>query len=158
MIAAGLSAGRKETHMLGGPMGILLVWLFMAFVVEKLVEVVLRIFPFFDHKKIVLVDVALILALTFSLVIAFGANLDFFVMFEIQFQWPYVGPVISALLMMGGSSLVHDVLEWVQSSKETAKANLSAGSQPTTTVPISAEIVVDKILQSARRTSGVPPR
>lgn len=137
------------------PIGILVVWLFMAFVVERLVEVVLRVFPMFDHKKIGMVNIAMVLTLVFSLVIAFGASLDFFEMFGITFQWPYVGPVVSALLMMGGSSLVHDVIQWVQANKETAKAWAAPGPQPSTTVPAESDTAQNPDV--VRYTSGVPP-
>lgn len=99
----------------------LLTFLFLAFVIEKLVEVVLGAIPFFDHKKILLIDVAKVLALIFGLVFAWGASLDFFALFEIPFAWPYVGYAISALIMMGGSSLVHDITEWIAAKKSEAK-------------------------------------
>lgn len=100
----------------------LLTFLFLAFVIEKLVEVVFGVIPFFDHKKILLIDVAKVLALIFGLVFAWGASLDFFALFEIPFAWPYVGFVVSALIMMGGSSLVHDITEWIAAKKSEAKA------------------------------------
>ena len=99
----------------------LLTFLFLAFVIEKLVEVVFGVIPFFDHKKILLIDVAKILALIFGLIFAWGANLDFFALFDISFAWPYVGFVVSALIMMGGSSLVHDITEWIAAKKSEAK-------------------------------------
>ena len=99
----------------------LLTFLFLAFVIEKLVEVVFGAIPFFDHKKILLIDVAKVLALIFGLVFAWGAGLDFFALFEIPFAWPYVGFVVSALIMMGGSSLVHDITEWIAAKKSEAK-------------------------------------
>lgn len=107
-------------------MTVLVEWLFLSFVVEKLVEVVLKLVPSIDHKTVVYLDVPLLLALIFGLIIALGAPLDFFAMFGLQFQWPYVGCVITGLLMMGGSSLVHDVIQWVEANKQLAKASTEA--------------------------------
>jgi hypothetical protein len=103
-------------------MTMLLAWAFLAFAVERLVELVLKMLPFIDKSKISQVDIGMALALLLSSVLAFGANLDFFKMFEIEFSWPYVGPAISALFMTGGSQLVHDITEWVKANKDFAKS------------------------------------
>lgn len=102
-------------------MSILLVWFFLAFIVERIVELVLKLLPVLDHTKLIGIDTPMFLSLLISLVLAFGANLDFFQMFHIDFGWLYIGPVVSAILMMGGSNLVHDIIDWISSAKQNAK-------------------------------------
>lgn len=140
-----------------GPMTLLLAWLFLAFVVERLVEVVLKVFPWFDKKRIVFVDVAMILALAFSLVIAFGANLDFFQMFGIEFAWPYVGPVVAAILMMGGSNLVHDIIKWVEASKDVTKQTAESVSARVPMFGVTSDEIPMNTSDEPPK-SGVPPR
>ncbi len=140
-----------------GPMTLLLAWLFLAFVVERLVEVVLKLFPWFDKKRIIYVDVAMILALAFSLVIAFGANLDFFQMFGIEFAWPYVGPVVAAILMMGGSNLVHDIIKWVEASKDVTKQTANSVAAGLSTLMVTCEEMSTHTGDEPPK-SGVPPK
>lgn len=103
-------------------MTLLVAWVFLAFAVERMVELFLKMFPFVDKTKVSQVDIGMILSLLLSLVLAFGARLDFFAMFEIEFAWPVVGFILSALFMTGGSQLVHDITGWVTANKEKAKA------------------------------------
>lgn len=90
-------------------MDVVAAWFAMAFIVEEAVEIIKRLFPILGEIKIQEVNLSLLLALAISLVITFGGGMDFFVMFNIEFGWPYVGPILSALLMTGGSEFVHKV-------------------------------------------------
>lgn len=106
-------------------MTMLVAWVFLAFAVERLVELMLKMFPIVDKTRIAQVDIGMLLSLLFSVVLAFGARLNFFAMFEIEFTWPVVGFILSALFMTGGSQLVHDITGWVTANKEKAKATQS---------------------------------
>lgn len=102
-------------------MEVITTWLFLSFTVERLVELVLQIFPILHKKKVMAVDIGLLLGLMFSLILSYGARLNFFEVFDIRFVWPELGPFFTALFMAGGSNFVHDITEWVKASKENAK-------------------------------------
>ena len=102
-------------------MELIAVWLLLAFVIERLVEVIVKLMPFLKQLNIQEVNIEMFLALAASLVIAFGTELDFFKIFTIEFQYPYVGNVLSALFMSAGSNVVHDIIEWIRATKESAK-------------------------------------
>ena len=101
--------------------GLLATWVFLAFAVERLVELVMNILPTLDRKKVLGVQVPTLLALVLSMVLAYGAGLDFFRIFGISFKWCLVGPAMTGLFMTGGSNLVHDIVEWVNAKKIMAK-------------------------------------
>lgn len=64
------------------------------------------------------------MAFVFSLLTAVGAGLDFFGVFNIPFTLPVVGYVFSALVMTGGSNLIHDLVSWVTNGKKLSAARL----------------------------------
>ena len=95
-------------------MDILTTWLFLAFVVERVTELLLNMFPGIRDIYEKAPD---ILALALSILLALGAGLDFFGMFGIPFSIPYVGIILSGFCMSGGTKLVHDLLEAVSQLK-----------------------------------------
>jgi hypothetical protein len=98
----------------------LFVWLFCAFLVERLVEGTIHVFPFLDKRKVLGCDVTLLLALAYSVVIAYGANFNLFEMFAIPFQWAVFGILAAAILMAGGSSGVHPIIKrWFENNKDS---------------------------------------
>ncbi len=101
--------------------GLLATWIFLAFAVERLVELAINIAPALDKKRVFGIQVQTLLAMVVSLGLAYGAGLDFFAMFGIGFKWRLAGPAISGLFMGGGSNLVHDIVEWVNAKKTMAK-------------------------------------
>ena len=98
------------------------VWLFLSFTLERIVGLLLSVFPRLDKKQVVGVDIPVILALVLALVLSFGAHLNFFEIFAVDFQWPFVGNFLTAFFMVGGSSVVHDILGWVNASKENSRS------------------------------------
>ena len=99
-------------------MDILTTWLFLAFVVERVTELLLNMFPGIRTLYEKAPD---ILALTLSILLALGAGLDFFGMFGIPFSIPYVGIILSGFFMSGGTKLVHDIIEWVGGKQQELK-------------------------------------
>ena len=99
-------------------MDILTTWLFLAFVVERVTELLLNMFPGIRTLYEKAPD---ILALALSILLAFGAGLDFFAMFAIPFTIPYVGIILSGFFMAGGTKLVHDIIEWVAGKQRELK-------------------------------------
>ena len=95
--------------------------LFFAFLVERLVEWLTKLVPWLDTVQVKQVNLQMVLAVLFSMVLAFGAKLDFFVMMGIEFYWPYAGIILTAIIMSGGSNFVHDIVGWVEAKKDTAK-------------------------------------
>ena len=99
-------------------MDILTTWLFLAFVVERVTELALDMFPGIRNWCEKAADM---LALGLSILLAFGAGLDFFGMFGIPFSIPYVGIILSGFFMSGGTKLVHDIIEWVAGKQKELK-------------------------------------
>ena len=95
-------------------------WIVISVVVERLVEVISRMFPFLNHIKIKLVDFKLLLSLILGIFLSFGASLNFFSMFGIEFKILYVGEIISAIFIAAGSNYVHDIVSYLSvKRKET---------------------------------------
>ncbi len=92
-------------------------WAFLAFAVERMVEVTVKIFPRLEHTKISGLNTELFLAFLYALVIAYGAGCNFFNQFGIPFNWQSIEPAITALFLAGGSSLIHDLQSWVKTNK-----------------------------------------
>ncbi len=99
-------------------MGIITSWLFSSFVVERLTEGFLKLFPIIDKKKIAEVNIPLLIALIFSLVISFGAGFNLFTIFDIDFHFKYAGEFFSAILMSGGSKVIHDIIGYIEKLKK----------------------------------------
>lgn len=95
---------------------------FMAFVIERLTQYLGGSFGF-DGKKWFGVPASVWVALILSGVVAVGADFNFFALFGIEFRWVWVGYLLTALLMSGGSNLWHEVMSARESSKTEAKAD-----------------------------------
>jgi hypothetical protein len=96
-------------------------WLFLAFTVERVVELILTLVPRIDKKQVLGVDVPVLLSFVLALVLSFGSGLDFFQMVGVDFIWPQVGPVLSAIFMVGGSNVLHDILGWINAAKKSSR-------------------------------------
>lgn len=131
----------------------LFIWLFCAFLVERLVEGTVHVLPFLDKRKVFGCDVTLLLAFCYALVIAYGGNFNLFDMFAIPFQWSVFGPLAAAILMAGGSSGVHSIIKrWFQLNKDASNPEATFGSS---TTPLPEDRPVTET--AAVETSGVPP-
>ncbi len=96
----------------------LMAWAFLSVVVERMLEVIGRLFPVLDNVNIKEVNIKMIISFTFGCLFAFGGNLDFFHMVNIQFNIPYVGEFISAVFIMAGSNYIHDLISAVNRTKQ----------------------------------------
>ncbi len=96
----------------------LLAWVFLAGVTERIVEWLTKAFPVLGELKLQQLDIKLVLSLIFGLVFAFGAKLDFFEMVGVNFDWDYVGQIMSAGFISMGSNVIHDIISLVNRSKE----------------------------------------
>jgi len=90
----------------------------LSFAVERFVEMIVNIVPDIHRKRLLGIEVPLLLTLLLSLAIAAGTALDFFQVFNIGFRWPFIGYMLTALVMTGGSNLIHDLVGWVRIEKE----------------------------------------
>ena len=99
-------------------MELMAAWLFMSIIVERLTQVTLEALPFLKGIDIIDVDIEKLIALGYAIVITVGAGLDLFVIFNVAFQWPYVGSIFAAVLIMGGSNYVHDIIGAVNVYRE----------------------------------------
>jgi hypothetical protein len=93
------------------------VFAFLAWAGERLTEYSLKLFSFLDKKKVGGMDVAMLIALAWCLFFAYGADLDFFVIFHIGFRWKFCGQAVSAIIMAGGSELAHSFIQRAAASK-----------------------------------------
>jgi hypothetical protein len=96
----------------------LMAWAFLSVVVERMLEVVSKLFPILDDVNLQKFNIKLLLALIFGVLFAFGANLDFFSMVSINFAYPYVGQAVSAFFIMAGSNYIHDLISAVNRTKD----------------------------------------
>ena len=96
-------------------------WIFLAFVVERLSEYIGKLVPAIEKLENQFVNTKLVIAFSFSLLLSFGAKLDFFTPFEIVFAFPHVGTILTAVFLSGGSNAVHDVLGFVRNLKDQTK-------------------------------------
>jgi hypothetical protein len=103
---------------------LVVLWSFLAFAVERFVEIIVKLIPSIHKKRLLGIEVPVLLAFLFSLIIAMGTALDFFQVFNIEFLWPCVGFVLTALVMTGGSNLIHDLVAWVKAGKEAVQARV----------------------------------
>lgn len=97
---------------------LVILWFFLAFAVERFVEIIVNVVPGIHRRRLLGVEVPVLLAFVLSLTIAMGTALDFFQVFNIEFRWPCEGYVLTALVMAGGSNLIHDIVSWVRAGKE----------------------------------------
>lgn len=95
--------------------------LVLAFIVERLVEIITNIFPQLNKIKVEKVNVKMLLTLIISLVVCIGANIDILQLIEVDVNMPYLGNVFSAILMSGGSEILHDIIDWIKANKDKAK-------------------------------------
>ena len=102
-------------------MDVFMTWLFLSFVVERLSEYAGKLIPAIERLENDFVNTKLFIAFGFSLLFTFGANLDFFKAFEIEFAIPFVGIVLTAVFLSGGSNAVHDLLSVVANIKTATK-------------------------------------
>jgi len=96
----------------------LMAWAFLSVVVERILEVIARLFPILDDVNIKQFNIKMLISLGFGALFAFGGNLDFFQMVNISFEIPYVGQAISALFIMAGSNYIHDLISAVNRTRQ----------------------------------------
>ncbi len=97
----------------------LLAWVFLAIVVERVIEMLVKFIPVLDEIHIKQVDIKMIIALMFGGISAFGAQLDFFELVGITFELPYVGFAITTVFIAAGSNYVSDIIGTLGKVKET---------------------------------------
>ena len=95
-------------------------WVFLAFIVERLSEYLGKLIPAIEKLENQFVNTKLCIAFAISLMLAFGAGLDFFTAFEINFRYAYVGIILTAVFLSGGSNAVHDILGFVRNLKSNS--------------------------------------
>ena len=88
----------------------LLAWVFLSVVVERMIEILVRLIPAIDDVKLSQLNIKLCIALVIGLLFSFGAGLDFFGMVNINFSIPFVGNVISGIFIMAGSNYISDLI------------------------------------------------
>ena len=91
-------------------------WIAMAVLTAWLVEILKRVFPWIDYNVAVVVSgkplvfyVERILALIIAAVLSWSVALDFFVLLGIESKIPYLGWVISFIVVSQGSNGFHDL-------------------------------------------------
>ncbi len=86
------------------------VWIILCISVEYIVDILKQAFPLLD-TKINGVDNEKGLAFVFGLLMCFTASVDFFEMLGLTYTIPYVGYVLSAIFIAGGSGKIHDFIK-----------------------------------------------
>jgi len=96
----------------------LIAWLFLSVIVERIVEVLVRLVPAIGDIHIKQFDIKMLVAFIFGAIFVFGADLDFFKMVNIEFTLPYVGYVVSSIFVMAGSGYISDIIAQLGRAKE----------------------------------------
>ena len=96
----------------------LIAWLFLSVIVERIVEVLVKLVPAVGDIRIKQFDIKMLIAFVFGAVFVFGADLDFFRMVNIEFTLPYVGYVVSSIFVMAGSGYISDIIAQLGRVKE----------------------------------------
>jgi hypothetical protein len=96
----------------------LIAWLFLSVIVERIVEVLVKLVPAIGEIRIKQFDIKMLIAFVFGAVFVFGADLDFFRMVNIEFTLPYVGYVVSSIFVMAGSGYISDIIAQLGRVKE----------------------------------------
>ncbi len=65
---------------------LVILWSFLAIAVERFVEIIVKLIPSIHKKRLLGIEVPVLLAFFFSLIIAMGTALDFFQVFNIEFR------------------------------------------------------------------------
>ncbi len=94
---------------------------FMAFVIERLTQYLGGVLGF-DGKKWFGVPASVVVALILSILVTVNCSFNFFVLFEIEGQWVWLGYVLTAIAMSGGSNMWHEIMSTREARKEQAKA------------------------------------
>jgi len=102
---------------------VMIKWLFFAWAIERLVEVSITIIPWLDKRKLGGVCVPLIVAFFYGLLFSYGSGYDLFSDLGFEFNWKMISPFITALLLVGGSSLIHDLVGFVKNKKNGGALN-----------------------------------
>lgn len=96
----------------------LIAWLFLSVIVERIVEVLVKLVPVIGDIRIKQFDIKMLIAFVFGAVFVFGADLDFFRMVNIEFTLPYVGYIVSSIFVMAGSGYISDIIAQLGRVKE----------------------------------------
>lgn len=89
----------------------LMTFFIMAVLIERVTQWVKEILGGALPEKVGHLSSALILSFAVSLLITFGLNLDLFVKLGLTFQIPYLGLVLTAWAVSGGSNYLFDLLK-----------------------------------------------
>lgn len=138
--------------------GLLTALLVFTVLTERTTEQTLKIFPFLDHKKWFGIPSPLLVALFWASVFAWGGGINFFAVFGLTFQWAWIGLIVTSILMTGGSSGVHFVINsTVQETTNAATTVGAFGSGPGTRKPETGGHAVSPDTGLEQGGSGVPP-
>lgn len=95
-------------------------WVALAVSVEYTIEILKQVFPALN-TKVNGVDNERLLALFLGVVVCVGARVDFFAMLGIDYGLPYVGYLISAIFIAGGSGKLHDFIKAIVTLGESSR-------------------------------------
>lgn len=96
----------------------ILAWIFLSIATQMIIEILVKVFPVLDEIEVPFIELKLIVALVFGILFAFGAGLDFFRMFNIDYAFPVVGEILAAVFIMAGASYIHELINAVNTSRE----------------------------------------
>jgi hypothetical protein len=137
--------------------GMVIAFLFLTVLAERTTEQTLRILPFLDHRTLWTIPTPMLVALFWALVFSWGADLNFFVMLGFSFRWPLVGFLVTAILMTGGSNLVHSIIKsyfTVTRSVSTDPAGAFTDPDPPTMEPSGSNTIPEQAIVSGSLPGG----
>ena len=86
---------------------------FLAVIVEGLVEWIKTIYKSGKFQ------ISQLIALVVGIVVCIGAEVDIFEIVNVPIAWPYVGSVLTGVLISRGSNYIHELIGLIGKSKDT---------------------------------------
>lgn len=93
-------------------------WFALAIGVEFMIDILKQAFPFLN-TKVAGIDNERVMAILIGFLICYGSGLDFFELFGIPYTLPFVGYILGAILIAGGSAKMHDLVKAIGSTNTT---------------------------------------
>lgn len=97
----------------------------IAFLVETLLQ---TIKPIYDKEKGWQIDQ--VAAIIIGILICVGTDIDVFKLVDIPMHIPYLGPVLTGIIVSRGSNIMHDIIKYLQGLGASMDAPADNRAQP----------------------------
>lgn len=89
--------------------------IFLAVIVEGIVEWIKTIYKSGKFQ------VSKLIALLVGIIVCIGADVDVFRLVDVSIEWPYVGSVLTGILISRGSNYIHELTDVIGKGKQVVE-------------------------------------